>query len=232
MAGELNYGGRVTDDKDRRCIMHILTDFYTPDILDDDYRFSEHPAYFAPSADSSLQDLRDYVRQLPINDPTEVFGLHPNAEIASARSESFGLFATLLSLQPRSGGGGGASPEEVVGRVARDIENKIPQPWAVDEVRRPAGRAHDRGAHRPCVSQVMESYPTDYLESMNTVLVQELTRYNKLLTVIRSSLGNVQKVRRATPRAGRGVDNLTSRAPSPLPTPPPLFSLRPSRAWW
>ena len=40
LVGECNYGGRVTDDKDRRCIMNILDDFYTPKILDDSYRFS------------------------------------------------------------------------------------------------------------------------------------------------------------------------------------------------
>lgn len=39
LAGECNYGGRVTDDKDRRCLVNILTDFYCPDIQDDDYRF-------------------------------------------------------------------------------------------------------------------------------------------------------------------------------------------------
>lgn len=39
LAGECNYGGRVTDDKDRRCLVNILTDFYCPEILDDSYRF-------------------------------------------------------------------------------------------------------------------------------------------------------------------------------------------------
>ncbi|RYG67806.1 hypothetical protein EON64_06645 [archaeon] len=40
LVGECNYGGRVTDDKDRRCIMNILDDFYNPVILSDEYRFS------------------------------------------------------------------------------------------------------------------------------------------------------------------------------------------------
>jgi dynein heavy chain len=37
VTGEINYGGRVTDDQDRRCIMAILKKYYTADILDDAY---------------------------------------------------------------------------------------------------------------------------------------------------------------------------------------------------
>ena len=38
MVAEANYGGRVTDPKDRRLIKIILRDFYTPKILDEEYK--------------------------------------------------------------------------------------------------------------------------------------------------------------------------------------------------
>ena len=79
----------------------------------------------------------------------------------------------MLSLQPRAAGGGGATTEELVERVASDIEAKVPQPFPVE--------------------RVMASYPTDYLESMNTVLVQELVRFNRLIVVLRASLSNIKK---------------------------------------
>lgn len=48
MVAEANYGGRVTDGKDRRLINVILRDFYTPKILEDGYKFSESSKYLVP----------------------------------------------------------------------------------------------------------------------------------------------------------------------------------------
>lgn len=42
--GECNYGGRVTDDKDRRLLLSILSIFVCPEIvLDDEYRYVGSP---------------------------------------------------------------------------------------------------------------------------------------------------------------------------------------------
>lgn len=37
---EINYGGRVTDDKDRRLINNLVTGFVGPQVLDPGYNFS------------------------------------------------------------------------------------------------------------------------------------------------------------------------------------------------
>ena len=43
------------------------------------------------------------------------------------------------------------------------------------------------------LADIMEQYPVKYEESMNTVLVQEVIRYNRLLKVIHSSLVDLRK---------------------------------------
>jgi hypothetical protein len=48
LTGECNYGGRVTDDRDRRTILTILDKFYCPDVLDQNYAFSASGNYYAP----------------------------------------------------------------------------------------------------------------------------------------------------------------------------------------
>jgi dynein heavy chain, axonemal len=101
LVGECNYGGRVTDDKDRRAIMNILDDFYTSKIVDSEYCFSPSGLYFAPEG-NTLESYREYVRSLPYNEGPEVFGLHDNANISCAISETNSLLDTALSLQPRS----------------------------------------------------------------------------------------------------------------------------------
>lgn len=80
VTGHINYGGRVTDDLDRVCLISILKKYYTGDILEDKYMLSQSGLYFVPEV-GSFQSFKDYISTLPLVDPPEVFGLHENANI-------------------------------------------------------------------------------------------------------------------------------------------------------
>ena len=88
LTGECNYGGRVTDDKDRRLLMSLLGIFYEPRIVGDaNLAFSQSGVYYCPQ-DNGHQSFVDYISDLPIIPNPEVFGLHDNADITKDNQET------------------------------------------------------------------------------------------------------------------------------------------------
>ncbi|KAK0056678.1 dynein heavy chain 1 axonemal-like isoform X1 [Biomphalaria pfeifferi] len=172
-AGHINYGGRVTDDWDRRCLMNILGGFYKPEVVQEDYQYSESGIYKQINPEQELSGYLSYIRSLPINDTPEIFGLHANANITFAQNETFNVLRDLIQLQPKTAASGGKSREEVMEQTALEILEQLPKPVSL--------------------AKVMEKYPVMYEQSMNTVLVQEVIRYNRLLNTIHQSLRDLQK---------------------------------------
>jgi len=172
LTAECNYGGRCTDDKDRRCLANILDDFYRPEVQGEDYKFSPSGVYYAPK-EGNLQSYKDYIETLPMSEGPEVFGLHDNANISCALSETNALLLTALSLQPRSSGGEGKGWGEILADLAVDIEKRLPPIFDMEKA--------------------LLDFPVMYEESMNTVLTQELIRFNRLTSRIASTLSEVQR---------------------------------------
>ena len=50
--------------------------------------------------------------------------MHENANITCAIAETEMSFSIVLSMQPRTGGGGGASREDLIGGIAKDMEDR------------------------------------------------------------------------------------------------------------
>lgn len=104
----------------------------------------------------------------------EVYGLHENADITKDNQESVQLLAGALLAQPQiTGMGAEMNVDDVVFNICNDILSKMQLQFNILEV--------------------SKQYPVLYENSMNTVLRQELIRFNALIGVIRESLVNVQK---------------------------------------
>ncbi|BBM97612.1 dynein axonemal heavy chain [Marchantia polymorpha subsp. ruderalis] len=213
LTGECNYGGKVTDAHDRRTLMSILHVFYCPSILDDDYRFSPSGTYYAPP-DGKFQDYIDFIKEFPLQAKPECFGLHENADITKDQQESNLLLHSVQATMANTGSSGGRSRDEVILEVAADIAAKLPGQFDVDMARL--------------------KYPVKYEESMNSVLHQEMIRYNKLTDVIRSSLVVVQKTLKGLVVMSSEIEKLATSmflgrmpamwAPFSYPTMKPLLS--------
>uniref|UniRef100_A0A8C5EV90 Dynein heavy chain n=1 Tax=Gouania willdenowi TaxID=441366 RepID=A0A8C5EV90_GOUWI len=164
LTGECNYGGRVTDDWDRRLLMTILGDFYNKEIVaTTGYRFSSSGQYVVPPKSN-----------LPVGQHPEVFGMHENVDISKDLQQTKLLFDSLLLTQ--EGGakvGASSGSDHTLLDITNDILTKLP--------------------HNFDTEAALLKFPVLYEESMNTVLVQEMERYNVLSSTIRESLQNLQK---------------------------------------
>ncbi|EDO37961.1 predicted protein [Nematostella vectensis] len=155
LTGACNYGGRVTDDNDRRCLMSILADFFNPDIVHDSkYKFSLSGNYYAPPK-STYDEYVEFIQELPQSQSPEVFGMHDNVDISKDCKHT----RVLLTQAQGAGGGGGKKSEDTLLEIATDILSKLPKNFDLEAA--------------------LAKYPVTYEESMNTVLVQEMERFNK-----------------------------------------------------
>ena len=69
--------------------------------------------YQSITPDAVYKDYLKYIKQLPLNDSPELFGLHENANMTYAQNETFAILDKFLLMQAKTGGGGGKSQEEV-----------------------------------------------------------------------------------------------------------------------
>ncbi|KAL0236923.1 hypothetical protein PCE1_000320 [Barthelona sp. PCE] len=167
LTGEANYGGRVTDDWDRRILLTYMNEVYNDNIaFKPQQLLSESPAFVVPE-DGNLSDFLEFINGLPLADTPEVFGQHFNADIASTIDESNSLLQTIIDLQPRTGGAGGQDRESKVYSMCEKLEDTIPKP--IDY-------------HSVVVSLEGNVSP------LSTVLLQEITRYNVLLEKVHDDL--------------------------------------------
>ncbi|XP_076664543.1 dynein axonemal heavy chain 7 [Andrena cerasifolii] len=185
LIGECNYGGRVTDNWDRRTLSTILAKYYSEELLTEKVYYFDDASeiYYCPNV-REHEAYVEYTKNLHLITEPSVFGMNENVEIIKDQQETNFLFSSLLLTQDRAdlwrsgkaaviAGGGQTSSDEIVFGIARDISGKMPANYNI--------------------VLALEKYPTSYEQSMNTVLVQEMGRFNKLLNYVKISLENIQR---------------------------------------
>lgn len=153
VTGECNYGGRVTDDKDRRLLNALLEKVYNPGLIDSDtYAFAEVAMFKTDwSGEVTHEEVVGELGRLPATVPPEVFGLHANADITKDQNDTAAMFTSLLSCTGGGGGGGsgGGSGEGHVAAVVTACLRELPPDFDTEAASR--------------------KFPVMYEESMNTV---------------------------------------------------------------
>ncbi|XP_043531467.1 dynein axonemal heavy chain 8-like [Chiloscyllium plagiosum] len=171
MLGEVQYGGRVTDDYDKRLLNCFCKVWFSEKMFDS--KFSFYTDYIIPIC-ASVESYLEYIQTLPAVDTPQVFGLHPNADITYQSNTAAEILNTITNIQPKeTSGGGGETREATVFKLADSMLLKLPTDYLAHEVK---GRLIKMGI----------------LNSMNIFLRQEIDRMQKVITMLRNCLNDLK----------------------------------------
>ncbi|CAD7947894.1 unnamed protein product [Amoebophrya sp. A25] len=171
LIGEAMYGGRVTDNYDRRVLNTYLEDYMGDFLFDENvpFFFSKDGFEYKCPGQGDHADYMSNILSLPISQSPGVFGLHPNAEINYFTNAAKEIWFGLLAMETGSGGSeGGVSRDDHIAKVADDIVKRIPD----DDLK-----------------FIKDDVPTPN----EVVLMQEMERMNALTTRMYSSLLDLKR---------------------------------------
>jgi dynein heavy chain len=176
LIGEAMYGGRVTDNFDRRIVTCYLLEYMGEFIFDNNATFifaknGDHD-YLIPD-EETIEATVEFIDRIPLFTPPQVFGLHSNAEITYYTNATKDLWTNILAMQTSEGGGeGGINRDDIILTVANDILDKtIPELFDEYNIR--------KSFDIPTPTQV--------------VLMQELERYNKLIVRMSATIKDLKR---------------------------------------
>ncbi|KAF4790048.1 hypothetical protein TURU_143619 [Turdus rufiventris] len=171
MIGEVQYGGRVTDDLDKALLNTYARVWFGEHMFSEEFCF--YKGYVIPKG-NTVEDYLQYIEQLPVIDTPEVFGLHPNADITYQTNLANETFSTIVSIQPKdSSTRGGETREAVVQRLADEMLEKLPPDYNPHEVK---AQFQKMGAFEP----------------MNIFLRQEIDRMQLVISRVRTTLTDLK----------------------------------------
>jgi dynein heavy chain len=191
LIGEAMYGGRVTDGFDRRTLVCILDEYMGDFIFDKNQKF-----YFSRSGydykipdpthiDAYIEKINDF----PLTSSPEVFGLHSNAEISYYNNATKEVWANLISMQvTSSSSSGGVNREEHIENITDSVLAQLPEILDMYKVKKRFE------APTPC----------------QTVLLQELERFTKLLECMLESLTNLKRALNGEIGMSQELDELSA----------------------
>ncbi|XP_064651602.1 dynein axonemal heavy chain 8-like [Lineus longissimus] len=167
MLGEVQYGGRVTDDYDKRLLNTFSKVWFGENMFQESFAF--YTGYKIPKF-KTLKENMAFIEELPLVDSPEAFGLHPNADITYQSNMAAEVLESIMSIQPKdSGGGSGETRETVVYKLADDMLEKLPVDYLPHEVK---DRLRKMGVLQP----------------LNIFLKQEIDRMQRVIANVRITL--------------------------------------------
>lgn len=198
MISSIQYGGRITDDKDRELMDAYAEKYFHEEVLNEGYalfsnnitsegsksttataRRGKRPAaitddinYVIPVG-TEIDVFRKAIEALPAQDTPELFGLHANADLTFRALQVAEAISVIEGTMPKDGtaASGGESREESVDRVVEGLVPKLPAIFKTEDTKE-AIKKLSGGATGP----------------LNIHLRQEIERLNKVVIVVAEAL--------------------------------------------
>ena len=180
LIGEAMYGGRVTDDYDRRIMMTYLNEYMGDFIFDANQKFffsrSENYDYEIPE----LGPFDNYVKvinEMPSTYSPEIIGLHSNAEIDYFTQASKRIWEDMIKLQSTTESSSSKKKDENEGPVETREEMVLRMAETFLDCKVP-----------PKFDMLAVNKKFQQKSPIEAVLTQEIERYNILNDKMRETL--------------------------------------------
>ncbi|XP_025208084.1 dynein heavy chain 2, axonemal-like [Melanaphis sacchari] len=173
LLGNIIYGGNITDIWDKRLLDTYTNQFFNENsITTHFYKLSSLIDYIVPE-NGTLQSYKDFIKTLPCEDVTEMFGQYSNSEIIYLTKDNFLLCETLTFLQEQCNGSSDDNDKEkkVLFQVSQILQNI------------PSSINHEIIAEN---INIKRNIP-------NTIIFQEVMCYNNLLKNMEITLITLEK---------------------------------------
>lgn len=198
LVGNVIYGGRVTDDYDRRVVQTYLEEYFGDFLFDTFQPFhffhGANVDYALPPSDTidSRRMVIDYIQQcLPLENTPEVLGLHPEAQVSYLTAAAQDMTEHWISMLPQtevkassnsgeSGSGVALTRDETIEAIVKDLQARLSAPFDVARI----GRA---------LQKALPASANNALSPTQVVLLQELEYWNQLVTAMSNSLSSLLK---------------------------------------
>lgn len=193
LIGEAMYGGRVTDDFDRRVLMTYLHEYFGDFIFDKNQKFffsqQKDFDYVIPENATVEKYLEYIINNIPMYQSPTVFGLHPNAEIQYSTNAAKRTWMNMIEMQTSDGASAaGVNREDYIEQVATDLQGRLPEQIDLYNLR--------KSFDVPSPTQV--------------VLLQETERFNTLIKKLSDSLRDLKRALLGEIGMSSELDSLSS----------------------
>ncbi|KAL0118616.1 hypothetical protein PUN28_009352 [Cardiocondyla obscurior] len=172
LIGECNYGGKIADRFDQRCLRHLLSSFCDPRVIENDkYSFSNCTEHSIPQR-CEYRDIIVHINNLQLDASAEAFACDENALVRKDTAITREFLESISRLDEIKSSDREYAIEDEALQTIQEISSRLPNLFNIDEIQ--------------------SRHPASSNEPLNAILIHEAKVTNDILSMIADSLSSVK----------------------------------------